>query len=107
MSHAWQYFTDNRAQILSWLKTTVWLALIPLAIGLVISVDGREIPFRDVIVALHQGESHLILPDGAYFALDKPELSRLAALIGEAQALQDRPGGPLRISRTAGDKAVG
>jgi superfamily II DNA or RNA helicase len=68
-------------------------------LGLVISVDGREIPFRDVFVALHQGESHLILPDGAYFALDKPELGRLAALIGEAQALQDRPGGPLRISR--------
>jgi osmoprotectant transport system permease protein len=38
MSHAWQYFTDNRAQILSWLRTTVWLALIPLAIGLVISL---------------------------------------------------------------------
>jgi superfamily II DNA or RNA helicase len=68
-------------------------------LGLSISVDGREIPFRDVFVALSHGESHLIRPDGAYFALDKPELARLAALIGEAQALQDRPGGGLRISR--------
>jgi superfamily II DNA or RNA helicase len=68
-------------------------------LGLVISVDGEEIPFRDVFVALSHGESHLIRPDGAYFALDKPELARLAALIGEAQALQDRPGGDLRISR--------
>jgi superfamily II DNA or RNA helicase len=68
-------------------------------LGLEISLDGREIPFRDVFVALSQGESHLILPDGAYFALDKPELARLARLIGEAQALQDRPGGALRISR--------
>jgi superfamily II DNA or RNA helicase len=68
-------------------------------LGLAISLDGREIPFRDVFVALSSGESHLILPDGAYFALDKPELATLAALIGEAQALQDRPGGSLRISR--------
>jgi superfamily II DNA or RNA helicase len=68
-------------------------------LGLVISLDGHEIPFRDVFVALSQGESHLIRPDGAYFALDKPELATLAALIGEAQALQDRPGGALRISR--------
>jgi superfamily II DNA or RNA helicase len=68
-------------------------------LGLAISLDGQEIPFRDVFVALSQGESHLIRPDGAYFALDKPELAALARLIAEAQALQDRPGGGLRISR--------
>jgi superfamily II DNA or RNA helicase len=68
-------------------------------LGVAISVAGRDVPFRDVFTALSRGESHLILPDGAFFALDKPELAALARLIGEAQALQDQPGGGLRISR--------
>lgn len=38
MSHVWQYYTQNESQIYSWLRTTIWLALIPLAIGLVISL---------------------------------------------------------------------
>jgi osmoprotectant transport system permease protein len=38
VSHAWQYFTYNRTQVLSWLRTTVWLALIPLAIALALSL---------------------------------------------------------------------
>jgi SNF2 family DNA or RNA helicase len=52
-----------------------------------------------VFVALAAGESHLLLADGAYFALDKPELQALRALIEEARALQDTADGPLRISR--------
>jgi osmoprotectant transport system permease protein len=38
MSHVWQYYSNNHAQIYSWLRTTIWLALIPLAIGLVLSL---------------------------------------------------------------------
>lgn len=38
MSHVWQYYSDNHAQIYSWLWTTIWLALAPLAVGLVISL---------------------------------------------------------------------
>ena len=56
-------------------------------------MDGREVPFLDVFVALSRGEPHLILPDGAYFSLDKPELQALARLIEEARALQDSPAG--------------
>jgi superfamily II DNA or RNA helicase len=73
---------------------TDWFGL-----GVAISVEGRQVPFTDVFVALSQGESHLMLSDGAYFSLQKPELQSLARLIGEARALQDQPGGPLRISR--------
>jgi osmoprotectant transport system permease protein len=38
MSHAWPYFIHNESQILGWLRTTVWLALVPLGVSLVISL---------------------------------------------------------------------
>ena len=38
MSHIWQYYSQNHSQIYSWLRTTIWLALIPLAIGLILSL---------------------------------------------------------------------
>ena len=63
------------------------------------TVEGRDVPFADVFLALASGESHLLLSDGAYFSLQKPELQALRTLIEEARALQDRTGGPLRISR--------
>ncbi|MGH3844505.1 MAG: SNF2-related protein [Pseudonocardiaceae bacterium] len=68
-------------------------------LGVRITVEGRQVPFADVFLALAAGESHLLLPDGAYFSLHKPELATLRTLIEEARALQDAPAGPLRISR--------
>ncbi len=68
-------------------------------LGVSITVEGREVPFAEVFVALAAGESDLLLADGAYFSLQKPELQALRSLIEEARALQDAPGGPLRISR--------
>ncbi len=68
-------------------------------LGVTITVEGRQVPFRDVFLALSRGEPHLLLPDGAYFSLHKPELQALARLIEEARALQDLPDGALRISR--------
>jgi superfamily II DNA or RNA helicase len=68
-------------------------------LGVTITVEGRPVPFLDVFLALSRGEPYLLLPDGAYFSLDKPELRALARLIEEARALQDSPAGPLRISR--------
>jgi superfamily II DNA or RNA helicase len=68
-------------------------------LGISITVEGREIPFAALITALSQGETHLLLPDGAYFSLEKPELVALRALIEEARALQDDPSGPIRLSR--------
>ena len=68
-------------------------------LGVTITVEGRDVPFTDVFTALSRGESHVLLSDGAYFSLDKPELRQLARLIEEARTLQDAAGGPLRISR--------
>jgi SNF2 family DNA or RNA helicase len=68
-------------------------------LGVSITVEGRDVPFADVFVALAAGETHLLLADGAYFSLHKPELQALRTLIEEARGLQDTPGGPLRISR--------
>jgi superfamily II DNA or RNA helicase len=68
-------------------------------LGITITVDGREIPFIDVFTALSRGQSHLLLDDGRYFSLEKPELQNLAKLIYEARALQDAPPSELKISR--------
>jgi superfamily II DNA or RNA helicase len=68
-------------------------------LGVDITVEGREVPFTDVFAALAAGDSHLLLPDGVYFSLDKPQLQALRTLIEEARALQDALRDPLRISR--------
>jgi superfamily II DNA or RNA helicase len=68
-------------------------------LGITITVAGREVPFTDVFVALSRGEPYLLLSDGAYFSLQKPELRALARLIEEARALHDAPGDGLKISR--------
>jgi SNF2 family DNA or RNA helicase len=68
-------------------------------LGITITVAGREVPFADVFTALSRGEPYLLLSDGAYFSLQKPELRALARLIEEARALHDAPGDGLKISR--------
>ena len=67
-------------------------------LGVTITVEGHEVPFTDVFKALSRGQTHLLLADGAYFSLGKPELQALRKLIEEARALQDHDG-PLAISR--------
>ncbi|HEX6359408.1 SNF2-related protein [Actinophytocola sp.] len=68
-------------------------------LGVTIRAEGREVPFLDVFVALAREQSHLLLPDGAYFSLEKPELQSLRRLIEEARALQEFSDGTLKISR--------
>jgi osmoprotectant transport system permease protein len=38
MNDVWQYFWDHRDEIGGWTKTTVWLAVLPLVIGLVLAL---------------------------------------------------------------------
>jgi len=66
-------------------------------LGVSITVEDREVPFTDLFYALSRGDTHLLLPDGAYFSLEKPELGALRKLIDEARALTDDDG-PLTLS---------
>jgi superfamily II DNA or RNA helicase len=68
-------------------------------LGVTISVEGRRLPFADVFIALANGESQLLLSDGAYFSLVEPRMHALRQLIEEARALTDAPPSQLRISR--------
>ena len=63
-----------------------------------ISIEGKKIPLPRLLAALTAGHDYLLLDNGAYIALDKPELVSLRALIEEARALNDDDGPP-RISR--------
>ncbi|KAE8765282.1 DEAD/DEAH box helicase, partial [Georgenia thermotolerans] len=67
-------------------------------LGVTVEIDGEEIPFEPLFVALARGESHLVLDSGTYFSLDRPELEQLRRLIAEAAALEDRPPHQLRLS---------
>lgn len=69
-------------------------------LGITVSVDGEEIPFHPLFVALATGDPYLILDSGTYFSLERPEFEELRRLIEEARSLQDRdsPEGQLRIS---------
>lgn len=58
-------------------------------LNITIEVDGTAVPFRDVFTALSEGTSYLMLPDGAYLSLDKPELQQLRRLVDEARALHE------------------
>ena len=54
-----------------------------------VTVGGEEVPFAELFVALAGGQSHLILPSGTFFSLDREELRELAQLIAEARGLHD------------------
>src|SRR5262249_48625180 len=67
-------------------------------LGVTISVEGRQLPFAEVFVALASGRSHVLLDDGAHFSLRTPRLQSLRRLIEEARSLADAPPTSLRIS---------
>jgi len=68
-----------------------------------VTVDGDEVPFDEVFRALATGQEIMILADGTYFSLDRPELQQLRHLIEEARGLQDSPNDSLRINRAQSD----
>jgi len=63
-----------------------------------VTVGKHEVPLADLVTALARDEERMLLPDGAWFTLDHPELHRLRALVEEARALQDKQSDPLRLS---------
>jgi len=64
-----------------------------------VTVGDDDVPFTDLFVALAEGRSHMILPSGTYFSLDRDELRELAGLIAEARALLDGTDDSIRLSR--------
>ena len=74
--------------------STDWLDL-----AVEVTVGGERVPFEQLFVALAEGQSHLLLPSGGYFSLERDELRQLAELIAEARALQEAPPSTVRLSR--------
>ncbi|WP_307816174.1 DEAD/DEAH box helicase [Hoyosella rhizosphaerae] len=72
-------------------------------LNVALTVGTTVVSFPDVFRALDGGESHMVLPTGAFFSLDNPELTKLRNLITEAKMLDDSPGDDaqdrLRINR--------
>ncbi len=62
-----------------------------------VSIEGQVIEFRRMFTALAKGEDHLILPNGVWFSLDRPELDQLRDLIAEAAVLGDAEIGSLQL----------
>jgi hypothetical protein len=58
-------------------------------LGFEISIDGKQIPFPSLFVALAKGASKLLMPDRTYFSLDNPAFDQLRELISEGEALSE------------------
>ncbi len=52
-----------------------------------VTIEGEPVEYRELFTALATGQTHLILPSGTWFSLERPELEQLRALITEAQEL--------------------
>ncbi|GGH62547.1 DEAD/DEAH box helicase [Rothia aerolata] len=68
-------------------------------LGIAIKAGEWYVPFAKIFEALNAGQTHLLLGDGSYFALDRPEFMKLQELLREAAQLKDRDDGELLISR--------
>ena len=63
-----------------------------------VTIEGEPVEYRELFTALATGQTHLILPSGTWFSLERPELEQLRALITEAQELAGGDGdGQVRL----------
>ncbi|MDY6052282.1 MAG: SWIM zinc finger family protein, partial [Rothia sp. (in: high G+C Gram-positive bacteria)] len=67
-------------------------------LGVAIKAGQWHVAFSEVVAALAKGQTHLLLGNGQYFALDRPEFMKLQELLREAAQLTDKAG-PLEINR--------
>jgi CubicO group peptidase (beta-lactamase class C family)/superfamily II DNA or RNA helicase len=72
-------------------------------LAVTVTADDVEVPIADLLAALAAGEPTLLLEDGRYLSLDKPDLVALGRLLQEARDLQDPASTGLRISRYQAD----
>jgi superfamily II DNA or RNA helicase len=68
-------------------------------LSITVTVGGEKVPFAELFIALAVGQSHMILPSGTFFTLDRDELRELAHLISEARGLHDSTDDRIRLSR--------
>jgi len=68
-------------------------------LGIVVTIDGRTVPFGTLFSALSRGRARIKLSDGAWFSLRHPSLERLRQLLDEAAELDEWETGP-RLPRT-------
>lgn len=74
-------------------ETSDWFDL-----GVLVTVDGKTVPFAPLFRALAKGAKKLLLVDNSYLYLNHPALTPLAELIAEGQDLDEWETG-LRVSR--------
>lgn len=67
-------------------------------LGVMVTVEGRTVPFTPLITALAKGRKKLLLVDHSYLSLDHPAFDEFKRLIDEASALDEWQVAP-RINR--------
>ncbi|WP_346028653.1 DEAD/DEAH box helicase [Arthrobacter parietis] len=67
-------------------------------LGVLVTVQGRKIPFDHIFTALAKGSNRIKLVDNSYLSLNQPIFDQLRELIDEARMLNEWETG-LRISR--------
>lgn len=67
-------------------------------LGIAVKVNNWTVPFAQIFEALDRGADRILLGNGTYFSLHRPEFKTLRTLIAEAREL-DEAGGELRINR--------
>ena len=67
-------------------------------LGIAVKVNNWTLPFAQIFEALDRGADRILLGNGTYFSLRRPEFKTLRTLIAEARELDDA-GGELRINR--------
>jgi superfamily II DNA or RNA helicase len=58
-------------------------------LGVIVTIEGRDIPFGPLFKALAKGKKKLLLVDNSYLSLDHPAFEELHRLIDEASTLQE------------------
>jgi superfamily II DNA or RNA helicase len=68
-------------------------------LGVLVSIEGRKVPFGPLFTALSKGHEKLLLVDNSYLSLKQPVFEELLRLIREASALAEWETDAPRISR--------
>ncbi|SMY02149.1 DEAD/DEAH box helicase [Brevibacterium antiquum] len=64
-----------------------------------VTIDGQQVRFADLFVALAQGAAMMVLPDGTYFSLDGPFFDKFRRMLADSDVIADwQPESP-RLSR--------